>query len=192
MGCDIHFYVEKYDRTMGRWEYVPGGTPVPCTGCDGTGKGDRYCAGCSQALEAHTGEQKFCHTALSTWVEAFEPCYDCRTTAVGPGREEPYDSRFYSGRNYDLFSILANVRGASPEPEWTQERDLPDDLSDGVQRAADGWAGDAHSHTWYTLDELQQVDWLNLGQRQFDKTVRRMASLGPSAEDIRAVMWFDN
>jgi hypothetical protein len=86
------------------------------------------------------------------------------------------NERWYDGRNYNLFGILANVRngrgfagcdtgdGFNPISE---PRGLPDGMAEyiGEKKDEDGsidgyefWFGD-HSHSWLTLSELQACDW---------------------------------
>jgi hypothetical protein len=79
-----------------------------------------------------------------------------------------YDDRFYRGRNYDLFGMLANVRnghgfagcdtGDGFKPIATP-RGLPADVSAEVRAESDRWDGDGHSHSWFTLAELKAYDW---------------------------------
>jgi hypothetical protein len=75
----------------------------------------------------------------------------------------------YKGRNYDLFGILADVRngrgfagiktgeGFSPIAE---PKGLPEDVSPEIKKESDGWNGDGHSHSYFTLKELQDYDWM--------------------------------
>jgi len=76
-----------------------------------------------------------------------------------------YDSAVYTGRNYDLFAMLAGVRngrgfagvatGSGFEP-LAEPRGIPDDVSDVVGR----WARDGdHSHSYATVAELLAYDW---------------------------------
>lgn len=79
-------------------------------------------------------------------------------------KDEPY-----SGRNYDLFGILADVRnGRGFAGIQTGEgfnpicdpKGLPIDVSDEVKKSSDDWGSDGHSHSWFTLKELQDYDWM--------------------------------
>lgn len=79
-----------------------------------------------------------------------------------------YEDRFYTGRNYNLFAILADVRngrgfagirtgdGFNPIHEL---RGLPEDVSENVSKASDQWGRDGHSHSWATIQELLEYDW---------------------------------
>jgi hypothetical protein len=87
--------------------------------------------------------------------------------------EEPrmwvhWDDRFYRNRNYDLFTILADVRnrrgfagcvtGTGFNP-ISVPRGIPEDASPEVKRESDHWDGDGHSHSWLTIAELKAYDW---------------------------------
>lgn len=96
-----------------------------------------------------------------------------------PDDEQPleikYEDRFYTGRNYDLFAILANVRngygfagvktGAGFNP-IAPPRGLPADVSSEVRGEADRWGADGHSHSWFTVNELLAYDWDQVTQHQ--------------------------
>ena len=69
------------------------------------------------------------------------------TDANAIQKVEPYD-----GRNYELFSILAGVRG-SHEP-LIDPRGLPNDMSGATLEIIDWWEGDYHTPTWYDMFEL--------------------------------------
>lgn len=85
-----------------------------------------------------------------------------------PAVRVPYEKAFYTGRNYNLFAILAGVRngrgfagidtgdGVVPIDD---PRGLPDDVTAPVKADAERWGIDGHSHSWLTLAELLQYDW---------------------------------
>ena len=58
----------------------------------------------------------------------------------------------YSGRNYELFSVLAGVRGWY-EP-MIEPRGYPNNLSRPVEKEKEWYGIDAHTPTWYDLFEL--------------------------------------
>lgn len=84
--------------------------------------------------------------------------------------------RWYDGRNYRLFGMLANVRngigfaGVDTGDAFrfiSEPRGLPDGMAeyigeirdkDGSVEDYDFWFGD-HSHSWLTLPELIDFDW---------------------------------
>ena len=40
-----------------------------------------------------------------------------------------------------------------------EPRGLPNDVSSEVKSQAESWDGDGHSHSWFTLAELESFDW---------------------------------
>lgn len=81
----------------------------------------------------------------------------------------------YSGRNYDLFAVLANVRngygvagcdtgeGFVPIAE---PRGVPEDACREYLDEVSHWDGDGHSHSWLTLRELLDFDWLRVSTKR--------------------------
>ena len=108
------------------------------------------------------------------------------------GEPATLPARFYNGRNYDLFAILANVRngrgfaGCDTGDGFTpiaDPRGLPDDVSDEVKEDSEGWGCDGHSHSWFTLAELLAFDWTQT-------TKKRGWINGPTAERwLRIRQW---
>lgn len=117
---------------------------------------------------------------------------------------QEYKKGPYSGRNYALFSYLADVRGYDDCPAWDQPRNIPDDCSDTVKTIVDQWDCDGHSHSWYSLaelDEIRKVAMLENGNTnhycgEFFRSVFSFfdAYRQPedSDEDLRIVFFFDN
>ena len=72
--------------------------------------------------------------------------------------ERPWECHsIYDGRNYELFSVLANVRGYGPA--ILEPRGLPDDICVLTKAESDRWDGDGHSYSYFTLREL--VEYYN-------------------------------
>jgi hypothetical protein len=83
--------------------------------------------------------------------------------------------RYYDGRNYDLFAILANVRngrgfagvktgdGFNPIAE---PKGIPDDASAEIKEIAESWDCDGHSHSHFTIRELLDYDWTQEAGKQ--------------------------
>lgn len=81
---------------------------------------------------------------------------------------EPLTDSPYAGRNYSLFSILANVRngygfagvdtGDGFKP-ICKPKGVPKDASDFYKREVKEMDGDGHSHSYFNLDELKKYDW---------------------------------
>lgn len=78
------------------------------------------------------------------------------------------EGRLYSGRNYNLFAILADVRngrgfaGIKTGEGFTpisDPRGIPDDASPEYKAIAEQWGGDGHSHSHHTLRQLLDFDW---------------------------------
>ena len=62
-------------------------------------------------------------------------------------------------RNYRLFALLAGVRNDGSFEPIKSPISLPYDVSDKVKAEHDSWGIDAHSATWYMLDELLNYDY---------------------------------
>lgn len=71
-------------------------------------------------------------------------------------------------RNYDAFAVLAGVRngrgfaGAKTGNGFrviANPKGLPADVTHAVQKEADDWGPDGHSHSWVSLAELEAVNW---------------------------------
>lgn len=79
-----------------------------------------------------------------------------------------FDDPLEVGRNYNLFSVLADVRngegfagcytGGAFEP-IALPRGLPVDVSSEVKQESDEFGVDGHSHSWLTLSEVMDYDY---------------------------------
>lgn len=100
----------------------------------------------------------------------------------------PYINAPYRGRNYRLFSKLANVRNYGPgglsallggmfgtadnlerdriEP-LAEPRGVPEDASTGWKRIVEEWDADMHSTSYFTLEELEKAR----EEGKFDETL---------------------
>lgn len=65
---------------------------------------------------------------------------------------------FYSGRNYSLFGVLADVRNDSHNKVISYPKGLPKDVTIQTQKESEGWGEDVHSHSWLTLRELLKAE----------------------------------
>lgn len=73
------------------------------------------------------------------------------------GMTVEYDDRVYRGRNYQLFGIISRgVRGFYHEISL-EPKGMPLYASSEVKREADDWELDAHSHSYLTLKELNEL-----------------------------------
>jgi len=81
---------------------------------------------------------------------------------------QPFTIHPYFGRNYRLFSVLADVRngygfagidtGDRIEPICLP-KDLPPDMSEEVKKEWEGWESDGHSCSYLTVKELLDYNW---------------------------------
>lgn len=127
---------------------------------------------------------------------------------------------FHDDRNYDLFSILANVRNYGGNDYIDDPRGLPDDITKEVKEDCDKLGIDGHAHSYFTLKELidfqrtiKRWEWRDWKEENkvleplIEDLKRRANELGViydfmwdedynSAYDrsdlIRIVFWFDN
>jgi len=60
-----------------------------------------------------------------------------------------------TGRNYDLFGLLAGVRTYSDGR--VKPKGLPKNISPMIKRASEYWGGDGHSHSHMTLEQFEKV-----------------------------------
>lgn len=116
---------------------------------------------------------------------------------------------FYIGRNYDLFSILAEVRG-SLDP-IADARGIPDDVSLVTKREYDVVGFEVHTPSYYTLKELKDylfnnsdneevVDSLSYFVKCMDSRFKKEFWIDDEDEKrytikengFRVVFWFDN
>ena len=68
----------------------------------------------------------------------------------------------YDNRNYELFTVLANVRNYYNNIVCIKEpKGIPNDISEESNNYIENWGEDGHSHSWYTLKELYDY-WVNM------------------------------
>lgn len=92
-----------------------------------------------------------------------------------PKFEIEYGNQFYTGRNYDLFAILANVRngrgfagiktGEGFDP-ISEPRGIPEDCCPEYRSAAEYYGVDGHSHSYQTVAELLAYNWTQKTRHQ--------------------------
>jgi|GEM_PF-1753100 len=77
--------------------------------------------------------------------------------ATHPDDEEDKDFNrldCYNGRNYNLFAALADVRNHGYIKPINQPKGIPEDASKEVKKELTEWELDAHSISYFTLQEL--------------------------------------
>ncbi len=161
MGCDIHFYVEKWSD-----EEVTEG-PIDIS--------DKRDSLISNVLKL---EREYRWISVDKWYR-------------DEGYWTNYGNSFYSGRNYDLFAKLADVRNYANNIEpLDQPRGIPEDASYAYKLMVKEMGNDGHSHSYFTLDELLEsgVDWSST----FLNTIEKMKHVDPDPSNVRCVFFFDN
>ena len=81
--------------------------------------------------------------------------------------------RFYVGRNYALFAMLADVRNdrlghPTRITPISDPRGVPDDANKRAVAFMGELDMDGHSHSWFTLAELLAYDWLGQSRTETD------------------------
>lgn len=79
----------------------------------------------------------------------------------------------FDNRSYGTFGFLADVRNYSGVTPIAERRGFPVDASQAVTTHYKGWASDAHSPSWLTIDELESFDY---DQPTEDRRVTRQLS----------------
>jgi len=96
------------------------------------------------------------------------------------------------GRNYTMFSVLADVRNDGSIVPLFAGRDVPDDISEGAWRIIED-DGDLHSHTYFTVKDLMDVDWDSIGGREemalFADDWSRLQDGGPGPDHKISADW---
>ena len=124
----------------------------------------------------------------------------------------------YSDRDYSLFAVLADVRNSYLIDYISEPKGLPDDVTEYVKREYGAWGNDAHSCSYFTLQELidyhdehkpQDLMGYDVLKPLIDKLKQRANELDliwdfewnnsltsgvayNKASRIRIVFWFDN
>lgn len=153
MGCDIHLYVEVRDE-HGIWRAAD------------TWKKDPYVAeDIKYNIKELEGELEVPGADKPAILAEIEKE---RQRLENPPKYVHWDDSFYSGRNYNLFSILADVRngrgfaGCDTGDGFipiAMPKGMPEDVSPRVAVAREGWGVDGHSASWFTVAELDAYDW---------------------------------
>jgi hypothetical protein len=98
----------------------------------------------------------------------------------------------YEGRNYSLFSFLADVRNDGSITPLDEPRGIPKDASDSFLWVCNAWSQNAHSHSWFLLEELLKVDekfWEKIYAPAFHE---KLLEIREDGSEIRVCFFFDN
>lgn len=119
-----------------------------------------------------------------------------------PTWDVEYADKFYTGRDYTLFSALTGTRGGG---QLWEERGFPEDASEAVREDYEGWGLDGHTPSWQTLDELLGVDWKRVFDEEHPGYINRewmeclerlkdlaFAKCAGDQTHVRIVYWYDN
>lgn len=90
-----------------------------------------------------------------------------------------YDVGPFDWRSYNLFGFFADVRNYSAVPPLAECRGLPQDVSEEVHAEHEEMGWDAHSTSWFAVDELRAFDY---DQEFEDRRVTRGANGGVTAD----------
>ena len=103
------------------------------------------------------------------------------------------------GRNYALFSVLADVRNNGSVGCVTGEpRGIPENVDPVLNEISEDYGGDGHSHSHLYLNELVEAKKSyvkKFGDDEYwPKCLDNLESLKDleGIEDVRFVFWFDN
>lgn len=171
MGCDIHFFTERYttDDNYEGPKYVV--EPI-----------DEFYLDIPTERELKIGNI-LSENALGSvkWITADKWKKD---------DENRWRSQeLYDGRDYRLFNALAGVRGNGGV---SNPKGVPIDASEAYRYMVKSWDGDGHSHSYFTLSELLKVDWKKYDVEYFTETIEKMKKIDPDPEKVRCVFFFDN
>lgn len=102
-----------------------------------------------------------------------------------------HNREIYDGRDYELFGILAGVRGSHTPISYP--KGFPFNVSNEVLQDYDSWESVAHSASWLTFDEIynSRFDYDNHSLKQIALDMLS-AKRVQQAEDVRIVFWFDS
>lgn len=167
MGCDIHFYTERWTSSNNY-------------------EGPRDL---SEDRDQKLNEVLEDVPTKFRWVSA-----DSWKKEDGEWRVE-WNKQLYSDRNYYLFGILADVRNRGGVEPINYPKGIPDDASSGYRYMCDRWDGDAHSHSYFTLDELLNIHWSEYDYDYiggFMETLEKMKEIDEDPLNVRCCFFFDN
>ena len=175
MGCDCHFYTERWTNQK-NYE-GPKDTQT-----------DRDIKLNSILQNEEYEHQEYAWVTADTWY--WEDTY---------WRADEY----YHDRNYFLFAILADVRNQFRIDPLSEPRGIPADSCYPIKYIVNEWKGDGHSHSYFTLKELLDVDWGKYCVKlpevdrtdwldDFKQSLNELKEVDSNPENVRCVFFFDN
>jgi hypothetical protein len=175
MGCDCHFYTEKWTNQK-NYE-GPKDTQT-----------DRDIKLNNILQNEEYQHQEYAWVTADTW----------HWNDTYWGADEYYDDR-----NYFLFAILADVRNGYGIEPLSEPRGVPADSCYPIKYIVNEWEGDGHSHSYFTLKELLDVDWSKYCVKlpevdrtdwldDFKQTLNILKEIDSNPENVRCVFFFDN
>lgn len=99
---------------------------------------------------------------------------------------------FYYDRNYNLFSLLANVRNYDDISPIDYPRGIPKDASQTFLYICKKWDINGHSHSYFLLSELLKIDsnfWIKINAENFIIPLREIEG---DPDEIRICFFFDS
>lgn len=123
--------------------------------------------GCDIHMFVETRQPDGSWATADTWYEDEDEPGRKTVYQWGPGLKREAGP-IYSGRNYDLFAILANVRNGSGFAgvdtgdgfiPIAMPRGVPEDACPEYKAEVEQWGCDGHSHSYLTLAEVLAYDW---------------------------------
>jgi hypothetical protein len=219
MGCDIHMYAERYNREDRKWEKVGNEFLSDYSiyfitkhieneiGCDtklaenilNKYLDDSY----NKNLNPKNIQEKLEKYIFNYLNENLPP-----KDKVVSWSEVEFEGKLlnlytdtpYGGRNYELFGVLAGVR-SNEFDSIDYPRGLPEDVTEEIKNKHQEWDVDAHSATYYSLDELLDSDYRKMSVDElvelrlkyfFKDVLDTCLKLTDNPSDFRLVFWFDN
>lgn len=190
MGCDIHFFVERYtdepqksgpkDKQEIREENL-------------------------DKLEVEGGNPKrWKSTDNWEWEDNSEWDDEDSYWTIN------YKKWFFHHRNYLLFAILAGVRTYTSEFKYqmSEPRGWPEDVSYPLKIYSEQWGIDIHSKSYFTLPELKEkwskikplmIEDMEKNGEDYSYTfdmiediIQRMSEIDDDPKNVRCVFAFDN
>ena len=212
MGCDIHMFAERYSTENNRWEkvgnefidfYATMTIPVDINKSIGvpldTSKDilEKYL----KSEEPIGKVEKFIFQYLDENLPDKDEKISWVDYITNDRLPNIYCDKPYSGRNYDLFYVLAGVRGDKLGQIIHPPKGIPDDATQEIREPYEEWGSDAHSASYYYLSELLECDYGKMNKSELEKNrldyffydvLNRCKEISDDTNKFRIIFWFDN